>query len=152
MRSKWRALVTAALVTALVATFFVALVGCSGRFNQPPTGGVRNVNTVVLRNKRFIPQRLTVATGSTVTFRNLDSVPHHIVVGRDDLGEQQPKESKTWTAPRAGAYEMKCLIHPSMTGQITVSASGTATGTAPGEGGSSGGSQGGASGGPSGGY
>jgi hypothetical protein len=54
------------------------------------------------------------------------------------LGVQQPGESKTWTAAKDGSYPYSCIIHPSMTGQITV---GAASGSAPAPtGGTSGGS------------
>ena len=91
--------------------------------------GARGGATITLQNFQFSPSSLTVKTGDTVTFANNDSVAHHIVVGTQDLGVQAPGASVTWTAPKDGVYVLKCLIHPSMAGRITVGAGGATVGT-----------------------
>ncbi len=117
----------------LVATLVIAvalLVACSGQQAKAPTGGSSS-STITLQNFAFNPASLTVSSGTTVTFKNADQVQHHIVVGTTDLGLQQPGESKTWKASKDGVYVMRCLIHPSMRGQLTVGAGGSTIGTAP---------------------
>ncbi|HEY3317767.1 MAG TPA: cupredoxin domain-containing protein [Coriobacteriia bacterium] len=130
------------LASAVLLGTMFALAACTGA-SAPSGGGTGGVksggNTITLQNIAFSPTSLTVKSGDSVTFKNADQVPHHIVVGTDDLGEQQPGESKTWKAPKDGNYIMKCLIHPSMQGQITVGAGGSTVGTAPTGGGPSGG-------------
>lgn len=117
-------------VLAIVTlALLVALVGCSGTSTGGGTGTAKN--TVVMKNITFEPSSLKVNSGDTVTFQNDDSVPHHIVVGNDDLGEQQPGESKTWKASADGMYTMRCIIHPTMQGEITVGSGGSKIGTAP---------------------
>lgn len=125
-------LVVAAVALAAVT---VACIACS----TPSTGGgAGGTNTVTLQNIAFNPSTLTVKPGDRVTFKNADSVDHHVVVGTDDLGIVSPGTSVMWTAGSDGVYTMKCLIHPSMVGQITVGAGGSTIGTAPSGGGSSG--------------
>ena len=125
-------------MTVLLGTLF-ALAACSSGTSAPSSGGTSGGtsggNTVTLQNVAFNPASLSVKAGDTVTFKNADQVPHNIVVGTDDLGIQQPGESKTWKAPKDGTYVMKCLIHPSMQGQITVGAGGATVGTLPAGGG-----------------
>lgn len=128
------------VLAALVALALV-LVACSGTSGQSggTTGGTSSGTssgttggtTITLQNLAFNPTSLTVKVGDTVTIKNEDTAPHHIVVGTDDLGEQAQGATVTWKAPKDGVYMMKCLIHPSMQGQITVGAGGSTVGTAP---------------------
>lgn len=118
----------------------LALSGCGGGSSSGGTGattggasggstsgGTAGGTTVVEKDFQFSPSSLTVKVGDKVTFDNQDSAPHHVVVGTTDLGDQQPGQSVTWTADKAGTFPVKCTIHPSMTGQINVGA-GSGTG------------------------
>lgn len=122
-------------ITGLFATILLgavlALTACAPSASRSTSG-----NTVTLQNLSFKPSSLSVKSGETVTFKNADSVEHHIVVGTNDLGVQQPGQDRTWKAPSDGVYVMKCVIHPSMQGQITVGATGSTVGTTPAGGGS----------------
>jgi plastocyanin len=121
---------------ALAAAVAFALIGCGGSGTStvtptPGTGGTGGStaapNTVIEKNKAFDVTSLTVKVGDTVTFANQDTVPHDIVVGTQDLGRQDPGQSVTWSATKDGTYGFKCIIHPSMTGQIVVGAGGSTT-------------------------
>lgn len=131
----------------LAAAFVLAASACSGPAGTPQgtsttggaaAGGSTSANVVTMQSYAFSPAALTAKSGDAVTFKNADSVAHHVVVGNDDLGLQQPGVDKTWTAPKDGVYIMKCLIHSSMQGQITVGAGGGTVGTPPTTGGSGG--------------
>jgi plastocyanin len=111
----------------------LALAGCS----SGATPGTTGTNTIIEKGFAFSPTSLSVNIGDVVTFLNEDSVPHHVVVGTDDLGVQPTGQSLSWTASTAGTIGVKCLIHPSMTAQITV---GTGGPNVPAAGGTSGGS------------
>jgi plastocyanin len=126
----------------LAGVVLFGLAGCSSGATGGSSGGG---TTVVEKNFAFTPNTLTVDVGATVTFANQDSVPHHVNIGNQDLGEQAAGQSVTWKAATAGTYPFSCSIHPSMTGVITVGSGGTGTTT----GGSSGGAAPAA---PSGGY
>jgi len=83
--------------------------------------------TVALSGYAFQPTTLSVATGTTVTFTNSDSVAHAIVEGQDGTpaaGQTaqmvQPGQSVTHSFATAGTVMMTCTIHPSMTLTVTV--------------------------------
>jgi plastocyanin len=72
----------------------------------------------------FIPQRVAVKAGTTVTWINDDDVPHTVASSAKlfkskalDTGD---KFSFTFTIP--GAYQYFCSVHPYMTGAIVVEA------------------------------
>jgi plastocyanin len=118
-----------AVAVAAALVLLTMVTGCSTSYTAPPatggatggtTGGAAGGATITEQNITFNPSTLTVKVGETVTFKNADSVPHDVVVGTKDLGEQQPGQDVTWTADKAGTIDFKCIIHPSMTGQITV--------------------------------
>ncbi len=124
------------LLAALVATaLLLAVSGCSGSTGATgggSTGGTTGGTTMVESNFQFSPASLTVKVGDTVTFDNQDTVAHRVVVGTTDLGEQAAGQKVTWTAAKDGTFPVKCTIHPSMTGQITVGASSGSAAPSPG--------------------
>lgn len=99
----------------------------AGTSGAPSSSGA----TIVLQNLAFNPASLSVQSGAGVVFANKDSAPHHIVVGTTDLGVVQPGGSVSWTAGSDAVYMLRCLIHPQMSGQITVGAGGATIGTTP---------------------
>ncbi len=72
----------------------------------------------------FLPQRITVKPGTTVTWTN-DDDDSHTVTSSAKLFKSRPldtgdKFSFTFTTP--GAYAYFCSLHPHMTGTIVVEA------------------------------
>jgi plastocyanin len=72
----------------------------------------------------FLPQRITVKPGTTVTWIN-DDDDSHTVTSSAKLFKSRPldtgdKFSFTFTTP--GAYAYFCSLHPHMTGTIVVEA------------------------------
>ena len=72
----------------------------------------------------FLPQRITVKPGTTVTWTNEDDAPHTIASSAKlfkskalDTGD---KFSFTFTTP--GTFAYFCSLHPQMTGTVTVGA------------------------------
>ena len=71
---------------------------------------------------------LTIKAGTTVVWKNLDSVPHTATSGAspaadgdwgtDVLGRDQSAEGITFT--EAGTFAYFCTIHPNMTATLTV--------------------------------
>ena len=72
----------------------------------------------------FLPQRITVKAGTTVTWINEDDVPHTIVssskVFKSKALDTADKFSFTFTTP--GTYDYFCSLHPHMTGSVVVEA------------------------------
>jgi plastocyanin len=98
--------------------------GGYGYGSGTPSGGGSSApvttNTITMSNYQLSATNVAVKVGDKVTFKNQDSVAHHIVVGTTDLGVQAPGANVVWTAAKAGTVPFKCLIHSSMTGQFIV--------------------------------
>ena len=72
----------------------------------------------------FLPQRITVKAGTTVTWINEDDVPHTVAssgkVFKSKALDTADKFSFTFTTP--GTYDYFCSLHPHMTGAVVVEA------------------------------
>jgi plastocyanin len=81
---------------------------------------------VKIDNFTFVPQRLTIRPGTTVTWINEDDIPHTIAATgkefRSKVLDTDDKFSFTFTA--AGTFEYFCSLHPHMTGTIVVEGGG----------------------------
>ena len=87
---------------------------------------------VAARDFAFTPASVTVAVGDTVVWTNYDPVEHnvHIVNGQaGPLFGEGETYARTFTEP--GRYAYFCDPHPSMTGEIVVSAPAGGGGPAP---------------------
>jgi plastocyanin len=88
---------------------------------------------VSIDNFTFNPQKLTVKSGTTVTWTNKDDIPHGLaatgnVFKRSNALDTDDHFSFTFTTP--GTYQYFCYLHPHMTGTIVVEAA-TGSNTAP---------------------
>jgi amicyanin len=77
---------------------------------------------VKIDNFTFVPQRVTVKAGTTVTWINEDDIPHAVAATskafRSKVLDTNDKFSFTFTT--AGTFEYFCSLHPHMTGTIVV--------------------------------
>ena len=75
---------------------------------------------VAIKGFKFVPDRLEVNAGDTITWKNEDIVPH-IVTG-DKLKSKSMDEGESWTytAQRKGHFPYKCRFHPTMKGELIV--------------------------------
>jgi amicyanin len=111
VRNIWVAIALAAAVLAPAAIF--------------PTAFVRAAETEVnIDQFTFLPQRITVKAGTTVTWSNEDDVPHTVAssskVFKSKALDTADKFSFTFTTP--GTYDYFCSVHPHMTGAVVVEA------------------------------
>ena len=111
VRNIWVAIALAAAVLAPAAIF--------------PTAFVQAAETEVnIDQFTFLPQRITVKAGTTVTWINEDDVPHTIAssskVFKSKALDTADKFSFTFTTP--GTYDYFCSLHPHMTGAVVVEA------------------------------
>ena len=78
--------------------------------------------TARIDNFTFVPARLTVKAGTTVTWRNEDDIPHTVTSAarlfRSKALDTDDSFSFTFTEP--GTYEYFCSLHPRMTATIVV--------------------------------
>jgi plastocyanin len=97
------------------STLIVALAGFSVARAQTP-------NTVFIKNFMFSPMALTVRTGSTVTWKNLDGEPHTVVndAGMFRSAALDQNDTYHFKFDKPGVYKVFCGIHPTMKETITV--------------------------------
>jgi plastocyanin len=105
-------------LAALVCLVTVAIV-------QPARAdGAGPATTVVIDNFSFNPPKLSIAAGSTVTWKNQDDMPHTIVNDASPREFKSPPldsgEQFSWTFSKPGTYTYFCSIHPKMVGVVTV--------------------------------
>ena len=104
----------------VAAAFAAALLAVAATF--PAVSAQAADTEVKIDQHAFIPQRVAVKAGTTVTWINDDDVPHTVASSAKlfkskalDTGD---KFSFTFTTP--GAYQYFCSVHPYMTGAIVV--------------------------------
>ena len=115
---------------AILAALALALAGC----NDDPAPDVtpeeqpeEAAAEVRAEGVAFQPETLNVSAGTTVTFTNLDDVPHTATAGapgapEDDFRVDLPGSGASGdvTFDTAGTFVYFCEIHPTMTAQIVV--------------------------------
>ncbi|MHB8601955.1 MAG: cupredoxin domain-containing protein [Nitrosotalea sp.] len=116
----------------------VAILGVAPAFGQTANeidmaagaGGSANA-ACVAANNCFAPNPLTVTPGTTVTWKNTDTVSHYVTSGKvsdettgtvfDSGNLIKPGNSYQFTFAAAGIFDYFCSVHPWMTGQVIVS-------------------------------
>ena len=76
--------------------------------------------TATIDNFTFAPARLTVKTGTTVTWRNEDDIPHTVAASNRLFKSNDTDDSFSFTFTAPGTYEYFCSLHPRMTGTVVV--------------------------------
>lgn len=77
----------------------------------------------------FQPSALTISPGTVVTWTNQDNAPHTVtsIDGKFDSGSLDKEQEFSFNFTELGVYSYYCKIHPSMRGQIEVTATSTAS-------------------------
>jgi plastocyanin len=106
-----------AILAGLLA---LALVAPSAARAEPAATEVK------IDNFTFVPQRLTIKPGTTVTWINEDDIPHAVAAtGKEFRSKVLDTDDKfSFTFTTAGTFEYFCSLHPHMTGTIVVEATG----------------------------
>lgn len=84
---------------------------------------IAKTNAVKMIDYAFSPARITVTTGTKVTFTNTGQQPHNAAgadLGGWDVGILQGHETASVTFNKPGTYLYSCTPHPFMIGQIIV--------------------------------
>src|SRR5438067_3867988 len=113
----------------------LALVGAALAMPVAVAQPARQANAVAIQSFRFEPGELTVPVGTTITWTNHDPVPHTVTARTDlfDSGILNADGSFSFTPGQPGTIEYYCIVHPFMTGTLTVvAATPAAPGAAPG--------------------
>jgi len=79
-------------------------------------------NAVVIKNFMFSPMAITIKTGATVTWKNLDGEPHTVVndAGLFRSAALDQNDTYQFKFDKPGVYQIFCGIHPNMKATITV--------------------------------
>ena len=90
---------------------------------------IEEENTIAILNYEFSQESLTIKSGTTITWINLDVVPHTVDSGTHDnpvdlfeSGYLRQQETFSYTFNEPGAYVYHCGPHPYMEGVIIVEA------------------------------
>jgi plastocyanin len=77
---------------------------------------------VEIRNNQYLPRDIIVRAGATVTWDNLDGVPHTATERHEawETGLLSKGEMGAISFPEIGAYGYFCTVHPWMRGTISV--------------------------------
>lgn len=88
------------------------------------TGSGQTQSSIEIKNFSFNPSSVSVKAGTTVTWKNNDSVPHTITSDPDGgvFKSQTLNSGDTFqfTFNTAGSFPYHCSIHTSMQGTVTV--------------------------------
>jgi plastocyanin len=78
-------------------------------------------NVVVQKGRAFHPAELTIVRGEPLTFTNDDNYLHQIYVdGLFDSDEKAPGENLKEVFTKAGTFQVRCHIHPTMKMTVVV--------------------------------
>jgi plastocyanin len=105
----------AAAVLATLAGTALVLVAGAGSADAP-------TRTVTMPGKLYDPTQLSVLVGTSVTWKNDDSVNHTVTADGDAFasGYVPPGGTFTFTFAKQGHYAFHCTIHKFMRGEIDV--------------------------------
>lgn len=128
------------LLLAPLAALVLAVAGCGGddaadtastasapaAESTPSTAAPATDGEAVqigMKGLKFDPAEVTVKVGTTVTWKNLEDIPHNVTAEKgatfesDTFGKDGTYEYK---AEKAGTVKYVCTIHPGMEGTLTV--------------------------------
>ena len=107
---------------ALLAVFTISG-SCSKSDDTKDNGGtVQGPNDVYIVDMAFVPNTITVAAGTTITWTNKDGTSHNVTsnTGLFSSGSLANGRTFTFTFATAGTYSYYCSIHPAMVASVTV--------------------------------
>jgi plastocyanin len=77
-----------------------------------------------IQNFAFVSKTVTVKEGTTVVWKNNDTVDHTVTedggTSGPNSGKLAPGDGYPYTFPNAGTFTYHCSLHPSMTGTVVV--------------------------------
>ncbi len=99
--------------------------GADSPVRTATTGGGSGQRIDMVGGNEFRPKEVTVNVGQTVTWTNVDGVPHN-AVAREGEGPKSELLSKgqsySFTPDSPGKIAYVCTIHPGMEGTLNVAA------------------------------
>lgn len=115
------------VLVALAAFVFLNKNKNSAGTNPPSADKASGENTVAYTDSGFVPDNLTVTTGTTVTFIDqsnntmwVGSDPHPVHTDYSAFDQLKTGESYSFTFPKSGTYNYHNHMFPSHTGVVIV--------------------------------
>jgi plastocyanin len=108
-------------LAACVMLASAAVIGASGALSASAEAGSSAVE-ITIDNFSFTPETVTVKTGTHVTWKNRDDIPH-TVVSSDNLFKSKALDTDdkfSFTPGKPGTYTYFCSLHPKMTAKLVV--------------------------------
>jgi amicyanin len=104
--------------TIVACLFFLGLSGASFASTDAATLAAQ----VEIKQFAYNPNALSVKPGTTVTWKNSDSLPHTVTGDSDTPASGYLIQGQTYsfTFIKPGTYSYHCKIHPYMKGTVTV--------------------------------
>lgn len=106
----------------IAITFAVLLtlgaVGCGNGTDDSTVP--QDEDTVIIQDYAYQPAEITIQSGETVTWINMDSVKHTATGDSFDSGLFGKDESFQQTFDETGTYDYICTPHPYMKGKVIV--------------------------------
>jgi plastocyanin len=88
---------------------------------SPDSTAAGKAQQVAMEGIKFVPERLEVAVGDTITWTNGDLVPHTVTSGTAiESGTIDPNEHWRYVARKKGEIDYICRFHPGMRGKLIV--------------------------------
>ncbi len=114
-----------------VALAGAVLAGCGGSDDEgagkakapTPAEAPTAPGTVAMQDVQFIPARMTVRVGQTVTWRNDESLDHNVVAQAGANFQSRAfgqGATYTFTPKKPGRIKYVCTLHPGMDGELVV--------------------------------
>ena len=105
-----------------LALLFIALASTPCLAEEPNNAAAIPAATVSMDHSTFIPSEITVAPGTTVTWVNVEAMPHTVVdLNKAFRSKTLVKDATfSFTFTTAGDYNYLCSIHPTMKGKVIV--------------------------------
>jgi len=120
--------VAALLIPLAFALFAFADLSSATESKVVPVAAPTDGKTVeiAISNFTFTPNELTIAPGTTVKWVNHDDIPHLVAEKALEFKSQalDTNDSFSFTFTKPGDVEYFCVLHPHMTGKISVKAGG----------------------------
>ncbi len=119
MERKWVLLVVAAVAMAAILVTAWMFLDDNDDGGNPSEPGP---NEVWIDNLAFDPFNITMSVNTTVTWTNMDGVPHTVTSddGAFESGTMTDGVTFQFTFVDEGQYLYHCAIHPEMHGMVTV--------------------------------
>jgi plastocyanin len=125
MKSGKARLVLIMLITSVLVSGFATL-SCGGgsKKAETPTPATPQAQqaSVNIKDFEFVPSKVTIKVGGTVSWTNGGSSVHTITAddGRFDSGDVQKGKTFSRTFESTGTFSYHCSIHPTMKAQVVV--------------------------------